>query len=212
MVEYYHGIRHSSPESYALFYNDYADTLFREYFIWLPPYKVDFSDFVTLLRNRPALRSHLNGENPGPDEFPTEYRQFLDDLLGQADSLLLINSLLETVNQQEQGQNLPYPREIDLTCIYEDGNPYKEIGLKTHFERLGHFNFITRLQSYRYLSKSKASQDRIQYISPDCLAGIFTNKEKSIYYYIYLTEADQLKAKNAARLLNLALYGKGGEL
>lgn len=162
-----------------------------------------------MLIKRPELRNSLATQDLAA--LPKEYQQLVSDLLRQADSHLVINQLLEAINKPAGDQDLlPRPRETDLVYKYEEGNPYKEIGLSTHFERLGRFVFITRLQSYRYLTRNKASQDRIQYVSPDCLGGIFTNKEKSIYYYIFLTEPDQLKAQNAARLLNLTLYDKGG--
>lgn len=162
-----------------------------------------------MLIKRPELRYSLVTQDLAA--LPKEYQQLVSDLLRQADSRLIINQMLEAINKPTGDQGLlPRPRETDLVYKYEEGNPYKEIGLSTHFERLGRFVFITRLQSYRYLTRNKASQDRIQYVSPDCLGGIFTNKEKSIYYYIFLTEPDQLKAQNAARLLNLTLYDKGG--
>jgi hypothetical protein len=102
---------------------------------------------------------------------------------------------------------LPEPRQKVLVYKYETANPYKETGLKSHFDRIGRYSFVSRLQSIRYLRGSKASEDKIELISGDCLGGIFTNKEKSIYYYIFLTENNALKAKNACRVLNLALYG-----
>jgi len=210
LVEYYEDLRRSSPESYALFYNDHADMLFRQYGIWLPPFVVDVSDLINLIVKHPELTASLTSEPMFLDEVPLEYRPFLGKMLGQPESRRLMIQLLQTAAQPESKEKtLPKPREQEPIYMYEDGNPYKEIGLKTHFDRLGRFNFVTRLQSYRYLSH-KASQDRIQYLSPDCLGGIFSNKEKSIYYYIFLSEDNQVKAENAARLLNLAVYGKSG--
>jgi len=211
LVEYFEGLRHSSPESYALFYHDYADVLFRGYRIWLPRFAVDIDDLINLIIEHPALLSSLEGEHLDPDSLPMEYQALLREILGQADSRRLFGQVVQIMQQPASGQNvLPRPREGTPVYIYEDANPFKEIGLKTHFERLGRFGFITRLQSYRYLTRHNSGQDRIHYISSDCLGGIFSNKEKSIYYYIFLSEADQLKAENAARLLNLALYEKGG--
>lgn len=211
LLEYFEDLRHSSPESYALFYHDYADVLFRDYRIWLPRFAVDFADLINLISGHPELLDSLVGEHLEPDSLPQEYRTLLKEILGQADSQRLLGQLMQIIEQPVPGQHaLPRLNAQSPVYIYEDANPYKEIGLKTHFERLGRFGFITRLQSYRYLTRHKANQDRIQYVSPDCLGGIFSNKEKSIYYYIFLSEADQIKAENAARLLNLTLYGKGG--
>lgn len=210
LLEYYEDLRRSSPESYALFYDDYADVLFHEYGIWLPRFAVDFDDLVNLLLNQPELAASLSQDTRSLDQLPQEYRPFVSQMLGQTEARRRLLQLLQSTETDPQAGTLPPPRQQEAVYIYEDGNPYKEIGLKTHFERLGRFNFITRLQSYRYLSRHKASQDRIQYLSPDCLAGIFSNKEKSIYYYIFLSEDSQLKAKNAARLLNLTLYGNSG--
>lgn len=211
LVEYYENLRYSSPESYALFYQDYADILFRIYTIYLPRYTADIGDIVDLLVKRPELLASFRQDPLPVNDIPPEYHQYLSESLGQAESRRLLSRLLDVLGETEADQvSLPGPRRQDPVYIYEDANPFKEIGLKTHFERLGRFSFITRLQSYRYLSGNKASQDWIQYRSPDCLGGIFSNKEKSIYYYIFLSEADEVKARNAARLLNLVLYGKSG--
>jgi hypothetical protein len=55
------------------------------------------------------------------------------------------------------------------------------------------------------LTRNKAHADKIDFVGPDRLGGIFTNKQKSIYYYIYLTEQNEVKARNACRILHLAL-------
>lgn len=211
LVEYYESLRHSSPESYGLFYQDYADVLFRIYRIYLPRYTADIGDMIDLLVRQPELLDSFRQDPLPVNAVPAEFRHFLTEALGQAESRRLLGQLLEVLRETEAEPDiLPQPRRQDPVYIYEDANPFKEIGLKTHFERLGRFTFITRLQSYRYLTRNKASQDWIQYRSPDCLGGIFSNKEKSIYYYIFLSETDESKARNAARLLNLVLYGKSG--
>ncbi|MEN6351069.1 MAG: hypothetical protein ABFD08_16950, partial [Syntrophomonas sp.] len=94
-----------------------------------------------------------------------------------------------------------------VVYIYEEANPFKEPGLKAHFERLGRYPFITRLQSYRYLTRNRASRDRIECREADRLGGIFSNKLRSIYYLIYLSEADSKKAETACQLLNSVFYG-----
>lgn len=167
-------------------------------------------DLIQLLIQQPELWYKLKQEPFSLQSFPPEYHPFIYSILEQPETRQLLDELLQLLNQPRPDDILPRPRSDEPVYIYEDGNPFKEIGLKTHFERLGRYHFITRLQSYRYLSRRKASNDRVQYLYPDRLGGIFSNKEKSIYYYIFLSESNEEKARNAANLLNLALYGKSG--
>ena len=206
--QYAEGLRSTSLPSYELFYERYAPILHRDYHIHLPRSNYGIDDLYDFLLAHPALTSQLRTQPPDLAMFPV----YLHDQLGSAQGLdALYTTILPALEyiQSEAGaaKELPRPRLADLVVKFESGNPLKEIGLKAHFSRLGGYSFITRLQSVRYLRGNKASQDRVEVISGDCLGGIFTNKEKSIYYYIYLTENDPGKASQACRVLNCDLYG-----
>lgn len=102
---------------------------------------------------------------------------------------------------------LPVERSGNVVIKYEDDNACKEQGLQAHFERLSRYPFITRIQSYRYFRGKKARQDRFDVAGDDYLRGIFTNKERSIVYHIYLTEKDLQKTQAVCRQLNKDFYG-----
>ncbi len=206
--QYAERLRSTSLPSYELFYERYAPILHRDYHIHLPRSNYGADDLYDFLLAHPALISHLRTQPPDLAMFPV----YLHDQLGSAQGLeVLYTTILPALEyiQSEAGapEELPRPRLADLVVKFESGNPLKETGLKAHFGRLGGYSFISRLQSVRYLRGAKASQDRVEVISGDCLGGIFTNKEKSIYYYIYLTENDPGKASQACRVLNRDLYG-----
>jgi hypothetical protein len=161
---------------------------------------------INFLLSRPDLIETLRNEPLSVNNFPHEFHPYLrytfaDNLITRSD-LPVIDYLLE---HRAHLDHLPRPRTADIVYKYEEANPYKEPGLKTHFEKVGRYAFITRLISYRYLTRNKAHSDSISVVGKDCLRGIFTNKEKSIYYYIYLTEDDEVKSRNACQILNLAL-------
>jgi len=160
---------------------------------------------------KPELLQKLKEHPLSLELFPPELHPYLQySFTRPADSLslsILVNFL---DNNQELVSQLPAARKNEVVCKFEEGNPYKEVGLKAHFDRLSRYSFITRLQSYRYLSAGKAVSDRIEFVAADRLGGIFTNREKSIYYFIFLSEANEIRAKNACHLLNMVFYGGKG--
>ncbi|MEQ8201460.1 MAG: hypothetical protein ABRQ24_08590 [Syntrophomonadaceae bacterium] len=210
--EYADRLRAASPPSYELFYERYASILHRDYHNHLPRSNYGVDDLYDFLLAHPDRADRLRTQPLELEMFPV----YLRDHLSSAEGLdVLYNTVLPALAYIESAQGetreLPRPRLSDLVVKYESGNPLKETGLKAHFDRLGAYSFISRLQSVRYLRGAKASQDRIEVISDDCLGGIFTNKAKSIYYFIYLTENDRGKASHACRVLNRDLYGLIGE-
>lgn len=208
LLEYADKLNSTSTESYALFYEKYARLLFQEYSTYLSRFTRGIDDLIDFLISRPELFACL-GEGPLPLQlFPTELQAYLQFTFESDLDRQYLQSLLRVLKDSGSiNEELPHPRKNEIVYKYEDSNPYKEIGLKKHFDRLGRYSFITRLQTYRYLTRRKAQEDKIEYLYPDKLGGIFTNKEKSIYYYIFLSEADSQKAHNACRLLNIVFYG-----
>ncbi len=206
-------LRANSPHSYQLFYERFAPILHRDYGIHLPRFYFGIDDVYEYLLSHPELTARLRTEPLDATVFPAHLREYLLSPEGQN---ALYTSLLPALEHPDYGRpdnkELPRPRLTEAVVKFESGNPLKETGLKAHFNRLIAFPFVSRLQSVRYLRGTKASQDKIDIITGNCLGGIFTNKEKSIYYYIFLTEDDRSKAENACRLLNQTLYGiSGGE-
>lgn len=213
LMKYAEHLRSISAESYELFYERYALLLYQEYSTYLPRFAGEIDDLINFLISEPEILSLL-AKGPAPLElFPDTLHDYLQHTLK---SKLNYNSLVNLLTRLKDAENtilqLPQPRKTKPVLKYEDSNPYKEIGLKTHFDRLSKYSFITRLQSYRYLTRNKASYDKIEFLAPDRLGGIFTNKEKSIYYYIFLSEADPIKTRNACQVLNLAFYNRNEEL
>lgn len=210
LLAYARELRYRSPESYALFYERFAETLRREYATYLPRCGRDQDDLMNFLLENPRLPGLVvDGGLPPLSVFPREYHPVLVDIYShpqEAELFYSVLSLLHSPASREEEDSLPCPRSGEAVLKFEDDNPYKEPGLKSHFERLARYTFITRLQSYRYLSGNKAAFDRIEVVGPDCLGGIFTNKEKSIYYYIFLSESDPQKARQACRVLNAIFY------
>lgn len=208
LMDYADELRTTSPESYQLFYQRFATILFLDYYTYLPRFAHGPDDLYNYLVSNPAILAALKIGPLAIDSFPPHLREYLQwsypegQVIG---SLLPALDFITTDNAVSFA--LPSPRRRNLICKYEEANPYKELGLKSHFDRIGRYSFVSRLQSVRYLRGSKASEDKIETVSSDCLGGVFTNKEKSIYYYIFLTEADDIKAGNACQFLNQALYG-----
>lgn len=203
LMEYADALRLESPDSYALFYDRYASILHREYATFLPRFNYGIDDLIDYLISHPDALESLEKAQMNLGLFPGRLHPYLEHLFASGPAGHEFQGILQFLKPHRSllGQ-VPPPRSHPLVCKYEDANPYKEIGLKQHFDRLGRYSFVTRLQSYRYLSGRKARIDRIEYVAPDRLGGIFSNKEKSIYYYIYLSEADPIKAANACKLLN----------
>jgi len=201
---YLERLRRSEPDSFQDIYNRYANTLFSSYNIYVPRFTNEPDEFFHFLINNPFFLTSEN-EYVIRDVIPQHLLRYFDHTFFDGIKLNPLSSLGQAPGR-ETTHDLPQPREKDAVIKYESANPFKEAGLKSHFERLARYPFISRLQSYRYLNNNKASQDRIYVISGDTLGGIFTNKDRSIGYYIYLTENDCSKAVNACRLLNRELY------
>lgn len=206
---YTEDLRWHDPIAYRAFYQSRAEDLACSYAVFLPRYSYGRDDFYDYLLQNPELAQNLTGQVQVTETFPLHLHEYLLDQYGNfidAETLQIMQEAL--CAHFDALSKLPAPRQKDPVYKYEDNNQYKEPGLKNHFERIGRYNFVTRIQSYRYLRGSKSVNDKIEVISPDCLGGIFTNKEKSIYYYIFLTEENESKAINACRVLNRSLYGK----
>ncbi|PKM77264.1 MAG: hypothetical protein CVU90_08130 [Firmicutes bacterium HGW-Firmicutes-15] len=208
LMHYAEKLRSSSPESYLLFYERFAAILYRDYNTFIPRFAYGIDDFYDCLLNNPQLTEDLKSNSISIGAFPLYLHDYLEYTYPYGlDNFTILTHLELMKFDNASSLELPEPRQKALVYKYESANPYKETGLKSHFDRIGRYSFVSRLQSIRYLSGSKASEDKIELLSGDCLGGIFTNKEKSIYYYIFLTENNALKAQNACRVLNLALYG-----
>jgi hypothetical protein len=188
------------------FRSSYGRVLAEVYQISLPAFAVTADDLCHYLINRPELLAALMAEPLSVKNFPAEFHHFLLQVFAGSLRWEDVEPWLGHLDWRDRDL-LPSPRRGDIVYKYETNNPHKEPGLKSHFERLARFSFISRLQSYRYLTRNKAARAKIEPVNPDCLGGIFTNKDKSIYYYIFLTETDARKAENACRLLNSAMYG-----
>lgn len=212
LMHYAEDLRTSSPQSYALFYERFANLLFQDHYTYLPRFAYGMDDFYNFILKNPDLIEELRVNALPIERFP---RQLHDYLLFAYGAKIKPADVLPRLNfmpaDNTNGFDLPEPRHKDIICKYEGANPYKEIGLKSHFDRISRYSFVSRLQSVRYLRGNKAREDKIEVLGADCLGGIFTNKEKSIYYYIFLTEQDLIKASNACRVLNEALYGNDTE-
>lgn len=207
LLSYADKLRAESPESYGVFYERYAGLLYRDYSTFIPRFGQGFDNLVNYLLQHPETLPFLES-NPLPlQEFPQglhPYLQYTFNPCDQSQALrAIITSLLRAAPHRDM---LPRPRQGQIVYKYEDDNPGKEIGLKNHFNRLECYSFITRLQTYRYLTRNKARADKFEYIDANLLGGIFTNKEKSIYYLVFLSEKDKIKAENACRVLNIAFY------
>ncbi len=209
LITYARRLRRKSYENYRSFYNSYDPILYREYGHCLPQFRYERDDFYDFLVQNPDFLTGHPQPLLGLDDFPPFLHEYLLFNYGQTINSLDIASLLELLAGNTQiDESLPAPRQKEVIYKYEKGNSYKELGLKSHFEKIGRYDFVSRIQSYRYLRGNKSSTDKIEVLGPDYLGGIFTNKEKSIYYYIFLTESHYQKAVNACQLLNNELYGR----
>lgn len=208
LMEYIDQMGQKSAQSYSLFYQQYAGILADSYDTMLPRFWYGLDDVLNhLMANKEKLDPGESGRF-SLEQFPPELHPYLKYTFchgGEQQYLLRWAKWLQEKSEKELA--LPRPRSGRVALIYEDGNPYKEPGLKVHFERLSRYTFISRLQSYRYLTRNKVPRDHIEVLAPDRLGGTFTNKDKSLYYFIYLTEEDPAKAENACQVLNLVLEG-----
>ncbi|NLO21070.1 MAG: hypothetical protein GX119_03630 [Syntrophomonadaceae bacterium] len=208
LLQYIDALCESSMESYRLFYNRYSAILWQDYAVYIPKFKQEMDDLLNYLLYHPELLSQIHRTANCLELFPPDLHPYLSYLLEQEQDWALIKRISRSLSRAlSKRPQLPSARKGPAVLKYERGNPYKEIGLKSHFERLARYEFITRLQSYRYLQRGKASQDQIRVLDADKLGGIYTNKDKSIYYYIFLSENDMIKAENVCLALNTALYG-----
>jgi hypothetical protein len=209
LIAYARRLRRKSYENYRSFYDTYDQILYREYGHCLPQFRYGRDDFYDYLVHNPDFLANHPQSLLGLEDFPSFLHEYLLFSYGQTINPLEIASLLELLAGNIQiDWSLPAPRQKEVIYKYEKGNSYKELGLKSHFEKIGRYDFVSRIQSYRYLRGNKSSTDKIEVLGPDYLGGIFTNKEKSIYYYIFLTESHYQKAVNACQLLNNDLYGR----
>lgn len=208
LMDYANHLMLNSPESYAVFYEQYAFQLYQNYYTLIPRFQHGWDDLINYLLEHPQAL-HLFAMDPLPlQEFPPILHPYLQYTCKQQADSQVLQKLLRSLNRAVPDMELlPQPRQGEIIYKYEDDNSGKEIGLKSHFERLARYSFITRLQTYRYLTRNKAAMDKFEYIDGDRLGGIFTNKEKSIYYFVYLSENDPVKAQNACQVLNIA-FGK----
>jgi hypothetical protein len=183
--------------------------LYKEYGHCLTPFRYGRDDFFDFLVQNPDFLENHPDSILTPDDFPAFLHEYLLFNYGQTINSQEIESLQKLLAGSPQIEwGLPVPRQKEVVYKYEKGNSFKELGLKSHFEKIGRYDFVSRVQSYRYLRGNKSSTDKIEVLGPDYLGGIFTNKEKSIYYYIFLTESNYQKAVNACQLLNNEFYGR----
>lgn len=209
LLAYIEQIQSSSPETYALFCRQYRQALLKDHSHYLPLFPAGRDELSEFLIRFPQAVEEIGSIPASLSAFPANLHPYLL-YMAQTSAAVLQDLTTYTVKAQEisgTSVSLPQPRQGEVVYKFEDSNPFKEMGLKAHFDRLSRFSFITRLQSYRYLTGSKAARDRIETVDGQCLGGIFTNKEKSIYYYIFLSEDDLSKAQLACQVLNTALYG-----
>jgi hypothetical protein len=208
LLQYIDALFENSLESYKVFFDRYSAVLWLDYSLYIPRFKYQIDDLINYLVYHPDVLPQMQEEANLLKLFPANLHPYLSYLLEQETHWTILRKLSSTLFQTDADLlELPPARISDAVIKYEEGNPYKEIGLKTHFERLARYQFVTRLQSYRYLQRGKASQDKITVLEKDKLGGIYTNKEKSIYYYIFLHQSDLVQAENACIILNAAFYG-----
>lgn len=208
LMDYIKNLQATSTSSYQVFLHRYGEMLYQQYSTYLPKFEYTLGDVISLLAAQPELLIYAGQRPVQWQYFPPAYQPFLRSCSElQPEGRLFYQIVDEMAAKPELLAELPRARDGEAVMLFEDHNPFKEPGLKAHFDRLQRFRFVTRLQSIRYLTIHKAKHDRVEVVAEDRLGGIFTNKEKSIYYYIYLTESSQAKAREACALINLVLYG-----
>jgi len=207
LIDYAVNLMYNSPESYRVFYEQYASLLYCDYSTYIPRFRQGFDDLLDYLLKHREVMQFLQFQPLPLQEFPTELHAYLQYTFSRQADMQSLQAVLRNLEREiPETSALPRPRTRPIVYKYEDDNEGKEIGLKTHFARLERYTFITRVQTYRYLTRNKAQSDRFEFVDADCLGGIFTNKYKSIYYLVFLSEKDVRKAENACRVLNIAFY------
>lgn len=207
LMDYIDQLRQNTPESYALFCQQYGGVLYEQYFTYLPRFPAGMDELTEFIVRNPSARKAVAALPSALSSFPPALHPYLMHVLYHDPLSLKSLDIPEAIAFPGDSYSLPEPRKQPVVCKFEASNTNKEAGLKAHFDRLSRFTFVSRLQSYRYLTRHKAARDRIEVVDGQCLGGIFTNKEKSIYYYIFLTEDNLDKAHLACQTLNSALYG-----
>lgn len=209
LLSYCQNLRYKSPESYLVFYEQYRQRLFQKQHILIPNLDFGLDDIIDYLLQNQKYIALIKQEYFSEEFFPLYLRKYVHILMNEPKHYSFLLSIINEINNLDISlRELPQARKKNVVIKFEDANINKEIGLKHHFERIARYSFVNRIQSYRYLSSNKANQDRIDYYSPDCLKGVFTNKDKSIMYYIFLSEHDEIKAINACHILNMSLSAK----
>ncbi|NMA63311.1 MAG: hypothetical protein GX964_04705 [Syntrophomonadaceae bacterium] len=208
LLAYIEELRQVGGDSYRVFRENYGTKLGRDYGFYLSRYSAGGADLVEYLAANPSVVRAMQEEPVPVASFPPWLRDYLLNEYGLYLKAGQIGDLLSWLRRERiTAVGLPRGREGEAVLVYEEGNPYKETGLKQHFENIARRSFVTRVVSIRYLTRNKARADGFKVRGDDCLSGIFTNREKSIYYLVYLTEADAGKAENACKLLNQVFYG-----
>jgi hypothetical protein len=207
LMDYIDQLRQSAPESYALFCQQYGVILYEHYSTYLPRFPAGMDELIEYLVRNPSAGKAIGALPASLSVFPPALHPYLMYMLHHDPLALQSLEIPEAIALSGNSSSLPEPRKQPVVCKFEDANINKETGLRAHFDRLSRFTFVSRLQSYRYLTRHKAAHDRIEVVNGQCLGGIFTNKEKSIYYYIFLTEDNLDKAHLACQTINSALYG-----
>jgi len=208
LLNYIEELRAGEGNSYRVFYENYGAILERDYGVYLSRFPVDRADLVEFIMANPATAAALQRGRLPLSSFPPRFRDYLRAEYGEFLEPERLRDILDWVSRGRVAEGgLPRAREGEPVLVYEAGNANKEWGLKQHFTRLARYPFITRLATVRYLTRNKAKIDRFKVQGDDLLAGIYTNREKSFYFLVYLTEAVPFKTENACRLLNLVFYG-----
>ncbi len=207
LVAYIEHLGQTSLASYSLFYSEYSSKLIKQYNLRIPKYYFGADEIVNYcvqnIANLTAAKNMALHSFP----FPHSYSSFIEQICSQEQNDFVVADLLNMFAIDPEENNIyPSPRQTDIVKIFEDGNAKKETGLDFHFKRLQNYSFISRIQTIKYLQKHKATKDCFKTNAPDKIRGIYTNNQKSVYYLVYLTEADPKKAANACRLLNRMFY------
>lgn len=208
LIDYVEHVRAHGEASYQVFRQNYGSVLYELYGIYLSRFGTGRAELAEFLFANPGVARTLRGTPLPVNAFPTRFRGYLREEYGESLQPSDVEDILRWLpGDKDKDAGLPREREQEPVLVYEAGNPGKEWGLQQHFERIARHRFVTRVVSVRYLARGKAKKDRFEVRGDDVLGGIFTNREKSIYFMVYLTEAEPSKTANACQLLNLVFYG-----